>query len=262
MFYREIPPAADFSNLVLSFWEFAVSKNLPGRVQHEIFPDGCVSVIYHRNEELNVCDFILSRLNLESIKVPVYPGDVFWGMRISPAAASSIFGLDSANFKEKDFEKSGNIHLLTANLSQQLADCHSLDQAIEVYESRLRELNFGGSLFFDQKIADALCIIEASKGNIKMAELSRILSLSQRQFERRFKSSAGLTPKQFARCRRIRATAINVIENNNYNWADRAAEIGFSDQSHLTHEIVDVTGRSPSSFAEKVKQINHGNILK
>jgi AraC-like DNA-binding protein len=51
------------------------------------------------------------------------------------------------------------------------------------------------------------------------------------------------------------------VENENLNWATRAAEMGFTDQSHLTHEFVAVTGRSPNSFAEKVKQIEHGNLV-
>ncbi|HRH42035.1 MAG TPA: helix-turn-helix domain-containing protein, partial [Pyrinomonadaceae bacterium] len=89
-----------------------------------------------------------------------------------------------------------------------------------------------------------------------------LLNLSTRQLERRFKASSGLSPKQFARTRRIRATAVDLVENNKQNWANRAAEIGFADQAHLTREFVSVTKRSPNSFAEKVKQIKHGNLVK
>jgi AraC-like DNA-binding protein len=46
------------------------------------------------------------------------------------------------------------------------------------------------------------------------------------------------------------------------NWASRAAEMGFADQAHLTHEFSMLTGRSPNSFAEKVKRIEHGELIK
>ncbi len=262
MFYREVQPSLEFSNVVLSFWEFAAGEEVPAPLQHEVFPDGCVSVIYHRNEELNIHNVIVSRLSLESIKVPVFADDVFWGMRISPVAAARILGLNPADFQGADYQKLGNIPHLTENLVEEFAGCRDFTHALKVYENRLRELNFGSSCKFDQKIADALVIIEESKGNVKISQLSKALGLSQRQFERRFKNSSGITPKQFVRARRIRATAISILEKNNDNWADRAAEIGFSDQSHLTHEVVSVTGQSPSSFAEKVKRIDHGNILK
>jgi transcriptional regulator GlxA family with amidase domain len=88
------------------------------------------------------------------------------------------------------------------------------------------------------------------------------VNLSVRQFERRFKQSSGLTPKQYARARRIRATAISLVADPTLNLARRAAAMGFTDQSHLTHEFVFITGGSLNSFAEKVKQIEYGNLIK
>jgi transcriptional regulator GlxA family with amidase domain len=149
---------------------------------------------------------------------------------------------------------------LTENLPEKLDRCQDFVEAISVYEKRLKELNFAPE-DFDEKIAEAIAIIEENKGEIKIAELAEAVNLSARQFERRFKNSSGLTPKQYARARRLRATAVSLVENENLNWANRAAEMGFADQSHLTHEFVSVTGRSPNSFAEKVKQIEHGNLV-
>lgn len=105
-------------------------------------------------------------------------------------------------------------------------------------------------------------MIEETNGEIKISALAEKLNLSPRQLERRFKKSSGLPPKQFARTRRIRAAAIDLVENKKINWANRAAEMGFADQAHLTHEFVSVTKRSPNSFAEKVKEIEHGNLIK
>jgi AraC-like DNA-binding protein len=260
MYYREIAPPKGVSHLVLSFWEFIVDGENPAPVQHEVFPDGCVSLLYHRNENLNIRKISLSGLQTESIKVTVFAGDVFWGMRFSPAACSRVLCTNPSKFQTQNVYEAKQFPHLTENLSEKLDGCRDFAEAVSVYEERLRDLNFKAE-DFDEKIARAIEIIEENRGEIKIAELARTLNLSARQLERRFKNSSGLTPKQYARARRLRATAVSLLENENLNWASRAAAMGFTDQSHLTHEFVAVTGRSPNSFAEKVKQIEHGNLV-
>jgi AraC-like DNA-binding protein len=261
MFYREAAAPDEISHLVLSFWEFAAAGGEIGApVQHEVFPDGCVSVFYHRNEKFNVRRVFLSGLKPESIKVPVFASDIYWGMRISPAACARILRTNPTRFQTINMFEAKEFPHLTENLLEKLDDCQDFAEAVSVYEKHLRELNFKPE-DFDRKIAQAIEIIEENKGEIKIAALAEAVNLSARQLERRFKNSSGLTPKQYARARRLRATAVSLVENENLNWANRAAEMGFTDQSHLAHEFVSVTGRSPNSFAEKVKQIKHGDLV-
>jgi AraC-like DNA-binding protein len=181
-------------------------------------------------------------------------------MRISPAACARVLRANPAKFQTINKYEAKEFPHLTENLLEKLDACRDFGEAISVYENRLRELNFKAE-DFDEKIAEAIRIIEENNGEIKIAELAEAVNLSLRQLERRFKNSSGLTPKQYARARRLRATAVSLVENEHLNWANRAAEMGFTDQAHLTHEFVAVTGRSPNSFAEKVKQIEHGNLV-
>jgi AraC-like DNA-binding protein len=261
MSYREAAPSENVSRLVLSFWEFTTAKRDFGAIQHEIFPDGCISMFYHRNEKFNLRRIIFNGLSLESVTAPVFPGDTYWGMRFSPAACARILQTNPVSLRDVKMTEAEKFPHLTGGLLEKLDACENFDEAIDVYENRLKESNFGPDCY-DEKVARAVKIIEASGGEIKIAELAGQLSLSPRQFERRFKASSGLSPKQFARARRIRATAVALVESNHINWADRAAEMGFTDQSHLTHEFVSVTKRSPNSFAEKVSQIKHGKLIK
>jgi transcriptional regulator GlxA family with amidase domain len=115
---------------------------------------------------------------------------------------------------------------------------------------------------FDEKVFEAIELIDLTSGEIRIAELAERVGLSARQLERRFKKASGLSPKQYSRTRRIRAAAVHLVEQSQLNWAERAAETGFSDQAHLVHEFVSVTKRSPRDFADKVRQISHGKLLK
>jgi AraC-like DNA-binding protein len=218
-------------------------------------------LIYHRNEKFNLRRIFFNGLNLESITAPVFPTDIYWGMRISPAACANVLQTNPANFRTIRMVEAEKFPYLTGGLLGKLNACENFDEAVAILEGRLAELGFGQN-FYDEKIAQALKIIEETSGEIKIAELAERLNLSMRQLERRFKKVSGLSPKQFARTRRIRAAAVDLVENNDMNWANRAAEMGFADQSHLTHEFVSVTRRSPNSFAKKVSQIKHGNLVK
>lgn len=261
MSYRETAPSADVSHLVLSFWEFTADDQDFGMIQHEVFPDGCISLFYHRNEKFNLQRLFFAGLNSESVATPVFPTDIYWGMRISPAAVAKILRTNPADFQTVRMVEGEKFPHLTDGLLEQMNACENFTQAVAVYENCLKELNFGADCC-DEKIAQALRIIEETSGEIKIAELAGKVNLSTRQLERRFKTSSGLSPKQFARTRRIRATAVDLVENSATNWANRAAEMGFTDQAHLTHEFVSLTNRSPNSFAEKVSQIKHGNLVK
>ncbi len=261
MSYHEGAPSTDVSHLVFSFWEFTTANEDFGSIQHEIFPDGCISLFYHRNDSFHLQQLAFNGLNLESVTTPVFPGDIFWGMRISPAACAHVLGANPVNFKSIRMAEAEKFPHLTKGLLEKLNTCEKFVEAVAVFENHLKELNFGQHLS-DKKVAQALKIIEETSGEIKISALAAELNLSVRQFERRFKKNSGLTPKQFARTRRIRAVAVDLVEKNDMNWASRAAEMGFADQSHLTHEFVSVTKRSPNSFAEKVSQIKHGNLVK
>ncbi len=261
MSYREIAPSADVSRLVFSFWEFTTANENFGSIEHEIFPDGCVSLYYHRSEKFDLRQIAFNGLHLESVTTNVFPNSIFWGMRISPASCANVLRADPVNFRAVKMMEAEKFPHLSGGLLERLNACENFDEAVAVYENHLRELNFGQSIA-DEKIAQALKIIEETSGEIKIAELAGELNLSPRQLERRFKAVSGLTPKQFARTRRLRATAVALVENTKINWANRAAEMGFADQSHLTHEFVSVTKRSPNSFAEKVSRIKHGKLVK
>ena len=261
MSYREAAPSADVSPLVFSFWEFTTAAEDFGSIQHEIFPDGCISLFYHRNEKFDLRRLILTGLNLESITAPVFPTDIYWGMRIHPAACLDVLRTTPAGFKNLRMAEGEKFPHLTGGLSEKLNACRNFDEAIDVFENRLREPDFEACAA-DAKVAEAVRIIEATGGEVKIAELAAKLDLSVRQLERRFKTRSGLSPKQFLRTRRLRATAVALVENAEINWALRAAEMGFTDQSHLTHEFVSVTKRSPNAFAEKVSRIKHGKLIK
>jgi AraC-like DNA-binding protein len=261
MIYREAEPETEIDHLVMSFWEFAVEAEDAAPTVHEIFPDGCFSLIYHRNRNFALDTLFIPPVAHETTKAPVFGGDVFWAMRFLPSACARILGRDPAQFELQILSGAENLKHLSENVLEKLAGCQSFDEAIGIFTAQIKKLELGPAET-DEKVAEAARLIEENPGEVKISEIARAVNLSTRQLERRFKKSSGLSPKQYARTRRIRATAVAVVEKNRINWASHAVEMGFTDQSHLTREFSSITGRSPNSFAESVKRIEHGNIVK
>lgn len=260
--YREIAPTAGLEPYILSFWEFAVADHLSGPVDYEIFPDGCSSLFYFRNTERGISVIGISGLQLETIKRPVFGGDRFWGMRLSPAACCAILRFDPSELLRTSVPKTADeVPHLADGLIEDLTSASEFEDFVGIVQNRIGELIAAGCSS-DDVIANAVKLMAGSPGEIRVDQLAETLGLSTRQFQRRFKASSGLSPKQFLRTVRMRATAVGLVENRDQDWASRAAELGFSDQAHLTHEFVSITNRSPKSFAEKLRDVAHGELIK
>ena len=83
------------------------------------------------------------------------------------------------------------------------------------------------------------------------------LSLSEREFERRFTQAVGLPPQVYLRVKRFNA-AIQLIKTKRFaRLTDVAAALNFSDQSHLIHDIRTFAGMTPTSLSHKMDEFYH-----
>lgn len=258
--YREILPPPNAAHLVFYFWEFSVAEKLAKPLPHEIFPDGCVSLIYRRNKNLNVNLLLLFGLAIEPTVKEVFPGDVLWGVKFAPPASRLILRKNPAEIETRPLFDETVLPHLTGGLLKKLELCTDFESAVRVFQEKLLSLKINRS-DTDETVAEAVKIIAEAKGEIKIAELSKKLGLSVRQLQRRFQTASGLTPKQFVRTQRFHVTARRMAKENSPKLVDFAAEMGFADQSHLTREFASITGRSPKSFAEKIKEIGYGDLI-
>lgn len=260
MFYREESPSAETSHFVLSYWEFKVDEKISAPVMHEVFPDGCISILFYFNKSSSFQKLFVSSINPKSLYVAVNAGDVIWAMRILPEACSAFIGASPAEVSSYAFQTETLGERFSPELENHLQSCENFSEAIKVYETYAK--NFGVKPEeIDARLAKATRLFVETEGLAKIAETAREIGLSERQFERNYRRASGLTPKQFARICRFRATALDMIKNSKRNWANRAAQKGFTDQSHLNREFSNLTGNSPVEFSENIGRIRHGKIL-
>ncbi|MCU1377437.1 MAG: Helix-turn-helix, AraC domain protein [Acidimicrobiales bacterium] len=94
--------------------------------------------------------------------------------------------------------------------------------------------------------------IAADPGVVRVAALAAELGISERQLQRRFADHVGLSPKAIVRRYRLYEAAERARAGE-VDWAALAAELGYSDQSHLTRDFTAALGTPPARYSAMAK---------
>ncbi len=134
MFYREVAPSEKIRHSILSFWEFSVEGETSSPLEHEVFPDGCVNILFYRNDKTKIKQNFIVGISLKSVPLEVYAGDVCWGMRISPIAATDFLGVSPLEIVSQPILLLPNAPKNLSKVFNQLNDCENFAEAINVFE--------------------------------------------------------------------------------------------------------------------------------
>ena len=89
--------------------------------------------------------------------------------------------------------------------------------------------------------------IIARGGRIDVSRLAASLGVTRQHLARRFAAHVGVPPKTL--CRVVRLwKVLRSTNGGRINWAGLAADLGYSDQSHLVAEFRSLTGLTPSRW--------------
>lgn len=100
-----------------------------------------------------------------------------------------------------------------------------------------------------ERAVDAL---DAADGDLRIADLARRLGVGLRTLQTRFLDALGITPKEYARVRRLQAL-LRTLDAERASIADAAARHGYSDQAHATHDLLHWTGTTPARLVRALR---------
>ena len=104
----------------------------------------------------------------------------------------------------------------------------------------------------DRLIEESLRIIHNNVGRATVKYLLECLNISERQFEKRFSQTVGLSPQFYIRVKRF-TEAIRLMKTGHYErLTDVAHALNFYDQSHFVKDIKAFSGITPRSLFQKV----------
>jgi AraC family transcriptional regulator len=134
-----------------------------------------------------------------------------------------------------DLLNDGLRHLLGATLLARHAP------ALPAKRIRARPLVWHELMLINEAVQDQLA------STPRLADMARLVGLSEHQFLRSFHLSVGVTPHRFVLAKKL-AAALDLLRKTRWTVAQVAAATGFASHSHLTHALRCKTGQTPASL--------------
>lgn len=142
-------------------------------------------------------------------------------------------------------------------LHQQLVNAESDPNRFQIFERFLLR-QAARPLDLDPRVAYSLKALERGEDALSIARLSDKVGLSERRFIAIFRTTTGLSPKQYMRVRRLQNVLSAIERGGAFSWADLAHMCGYYDQSHLYRDFRAMTGMSPGEYlARRGDRLNH-----
>jgi AraC-like DNA-binding protein len=133
-----------------------------------------------------------------------------------------------------------------AALRGELATCRTPAHALDAVEATLRTT--------EPFNRNALTRCEAAVWQLSadptrpVTDIATGLGVSHGYLDRQFTEQVGLSPRTLARILRMRQLLEAIDVHGSVGWADKAAELGWSDQAHLIRDFKRHTGVTPSQY--------------
>ena len=257
LYYHEFDPPPALAGHVASFWGAEVRDVEPGHL-HQVIPDGCVGLVASRRAD-GETRLTIQGPRLDPLWIPVGEGDRFWGVRFWPDAGGPLLGQPARSLLGVLRAPDDLLGPSAVALAERLGECGDPDSAASTWGEVLGPL-VARCPPLDGVVRTALLAIIAARGEAPIGELASAVHLSPRQLQRRFSAAVGLSPKQFARVRRVRSALQHLVSDSPMSWSAVAADLGFADQAHLIREFGALAGMTPVEVADRIRRIGHGQV--
>ena len=255
MHYQEFAPSPALAAVVLRYWQFEVAATLTEPVPHTALPDGCVSLIVFRTGPQAPATALWAGPRTTHFRQVMAPGSAFAGIRFVPGAARALFGLEMTGLKnaarpaQAELERHPWLAALVEQLARLPIQAAALDELLEP----------AGPGSPDELVQPLVRQILDSHGRVDIGVLTRQAGRSERQVQKRFKQAVGLTMKELARSRRLRATVVELLLADG-DYFGTLESAGYFDQAHFSHEFGGSAGTSLREFREYIRQIRHTDV--
>jgi AraC-like DNA-binding protein len=84
--------------------------------------------------------------------------------------------------------------------------------------------------------------------------LSEVAGIGARSLQRLFRLHVGASPKWLIRLHRLQEVALRIERGDHPTLASLAAELGYTDQAHLAHDLKSAVGKAPSVLAKTLRE--------
>jgi AraC-like DNA-binding protein len=240
--YREYAPPPALRRQLVCAWTLEIAAGTR-RHRQRVLPNGCSEIVWI-GEAPPIVVGPMTRSTVSASEA----GTTLVGLRLRPEAGAGVLGvpaqevvdrhvrLDQLWCRQEVSDVSGRLH-------EQRTAAARVATAQSMLASRP-----DGTGRRDSIVEHAVRFVTAGK---RVDQLARELGISERQLRRRFLASIGYSPKAFQRILRFqRLLAIAAHPSARLGCVGLVA--GYADQAHMTREVTQFAGVTPSALLGKV----------
>jgi AraC-like DNA-binding protein len=238
--YVERPAPDGLATHACCLWTQAAGPD--GYVQR-VLPDGCADIVWMEGAGLEIAGPATA-----PVMVGFGAGGLAVGVRFGPGAAGAALGVAAHELRDSAVALDAAWGPGVAELEERLAGAAARERPAllaDAVAARLRDARPPDAL-----VARAAALLARGAS---VSATSREVALGARHLRRRFHDAVGYGPKTLQRVLRLRRFL--AIAEATPDLARAAAEVGYTDQSHLTRECADLAGLTPAALlAERARR--------
>ena len=244
--YREYAPPRLLAGHFLCLWTQSTTS-CHSEYAQRVLPDGCIDIVFINDEAPIVVGPWVQPF---VARLPIATEIV--GARWHPGRAPSLLGLPAAELLNQSVALRDIWSLKLSSSLEQVSQQAGLSARRSLLENMLLRLLADAPP--SDTIVNASIQWLARHPHGRVAQLSRWIGISDRQLQRRFSSSVGYGPKAFQsvlRLQRLLHFVGRPIPGG--NLAELSAEVGYSDQAHMTREVQRLSGCPPTVLFQSAR---------
>jgi len=244
--YVEHAPPPSLREYVECFWTRGAAA--PNAASQHVIPDGCIDLVLAYAESSGG-QAPKASLAVGTMTRPlvIRAGDPFAyvGVRFWPGRASPFLGVPAAELTDL------RVHIADVwpDRGAGLENLHGCQpsEVLGAFEELLLA-RIARARPLDLAVDAAVRAILRAGGNLSISSLAPALGVTRQHLARAFAVHVGVPPKTFARVARVRRALAKARVSATVDWASLALDAGFYDQAHLSGEVKELTGRTPTEW--------------
>jgi AraC-like DNA-binding protein len=252
--HRPASPLADYTEIV-GYW--------CGRVGYRsrALPRGAVTVIIDVGEQqrldfyaadghtkLSVPSAFITGSHTASYVSDIAADEPVMAVHFRPGGAYPFFGIPLNDLENTHVSLDQVWGRDGGELHERLIEAPSMAERFDILETFLLSRPWS-SAHRHPAVAAAMAAIEDDP-SIRMADIRESVGMSTKRLIALFRAEVGLSPKAYARVRRLQA-ALRLLNGGSVGGARIAADVGYFDQAHFVREFRSFTGMTPTQYCEQ-----------
>jgi AraC-like DNA-binding protein len=261
MNYQKFRPCELLQPFVECYFAWQSEKPVADTLVVESPPSGFCSIVFNNGDEyflenkkyerLQVPKQFLAGQAIHSYKLFLQGNISLVGIVLKPTAISSLFQLPVYEYTEERISLDRIFkNIFLAPLVEKIQQSAEVIEKVKLLEEFvLRHYNENKPV--PDYIDYAANVIIEKNGMIQIADLLQNVFMSRRNFERKFFKKVGLSPKYYARIRKMAYLTNLIAGKKKVDWVTLFSQCEFYDQSHFIKDFIEFTGRSPQQYLEE-----------